>query len=165
MKLCDKEQLVLDSYSRYVDDCRIVLPSIREGWRWVENSFRYSREFEAEDRTSGLTDEQRTAREVTSAMCSLLPFLRFTSEEASMFKCGTLPTLDVRIWKENGTILHSFYEKPTVGNRMLQKTTALPELSIQATLTQEVVRRLINCSESLKVEAKQEILSNCSQSS
>ena len=38
LKLCDREHLISDSYSRYVDNCRIVLPSMREGWRWIENS-------------------------------------------------------------------------------------------------------------------------------
>ena len=80
--------------------------------------------------------------------------MRFTSEDASDFSCGTLPTLDVRVWQKNGVVLHSFYQ---------QRSTALPELSIYATLTQEIIRRLVNCSESLSLGAKQTILNECAQ--
>ena len=44
-------------------------------------------------------------------------------------------------------------------NRVLQKTTALPESSIRSSLTQEVVRRLKNTSESLPKHQVHEILS------
>ena len=33
LKLAKAEGLILDSYSRYVDDCRLVLPSLNLGWR------------------------------------------------------------------------------------------------------------------------------------
>ena len=46
---------------------------------------------------------------------------------------------------------------------MIQKDTAFPEMSVHATLTQEIIRRLQNCSESLDVKVKQDILSDCSQ--
>ena len=35
LALAKKEGLIIDSYSRYVDDCRIILPSLNKGWRWV----------------------------------------------------------------------------------------------------------------------------------
>ena len=82
-------------------------------------------------------------------------------EESGMFGDHRLPTLDTAIWvdEESENISHSFYEKPTCPNVLIQKTTALSESSIRATLVQEVVRRLKNCSECLSVEEKQGILS------
>ena len=97
MKLARREGLIIDSYSRYVDDCRIILPSLSRGWRWTGGRFSYRQSFKEEDEREGLTDQQRTAREVTKAMCSLMSCLKFTAEESSMFPCNTLPTLDVRL--------------------------------------------------------------------
>ena len=79
-------------------------------------------------------------------MCSIMGFLKFTVEESSQFECQTLPTLDIRIWQEKGVAMHAYYEKPTVGNRVILKSTALPKMSIESTLIQEVIRRLQNCS-------------------
>ena len=96
-------------------------------------------------------------------MCSLVPFLRFTGEDASMFLNNRLPTLDTEIWMEKGQVLHAFYEKPTVGNKVLNRDTALPRSSIRATLLQETVRRLLNSSVNLGLEEKQAILSKYAQ--
>ena len=59
--------------------------------------------------------------------------------------------------------MHSFFEKPTCPNRVLQKETALSEMSVRASLTQEIVRRMKNCSKNLPICEKQEILSNFAQ--
>ena len=77
-----------------------------------------------------------------------------------MFSDKRLPTLDTSIWvNNNGTISHSFFEKPMCPNKVLQQDTALAESSIRASLTQEVVRRLKNCSFDLPNSEKQGILS------
>ena len=36
------EELVVDLYCRYVDDCRLILPSLQEGWHWINHMFVYS---------------------------------------------------------------------------------------------------------------------------
>ena len=77
-----------------------------------------------------------------------------------MFGDSRLPTLDTSIWiNEKGQISHIFYEKPMCPNRVLQRETALAESGIRASLTQEVVRRLKNCSSDVKISEKQGILS------
>ena len=96
-------------------------------------------------------------------MCSLVKFLKFTGEEESMFQTKKLPTLDTELWILNGRVMFSYFEKPTVGNKVLNSDTALPLSSIRASLLQETVRRLLNCSEDLALEAKQRILSSFAQ--
>ena len=114
---------------------------------------------------SGLRDDERTTRELVSAMSSLIDFLRFEGEEAGMFENFRLPTLDTELWvcEKTGLIKHAFFEKPICPNRVLQKSTALSDASIRASLTQDVVRRLKNCSMDLEIEEKQAILSNFAQ--
>ena len=110
-------------------------------------------------------DQQRTMREIISSMSSILEFIQFEGEISEMFGDSKLPTLDTKIWlcEETNTVKYSFYEKPTCPNRVIQKSTALNESSIRATLVQEVVRRMKNCSEDLSTEEKQEILSVLAQ--
>ena len=90
------------------------------------------------------------------AMSSLVSFLKFEGEDSSMFLNNRLPTLDTEIWvdPESGLIKFAFYEKPMCPNRILQKTTALSEDSIRASLTQDAVRRLKNCSLDLDITEK-----------
>ena len=98
-------------------------------------------------------------------MSSICEFIQFEGEEGGMFYNGRLPTLDLEIWVDEGSgkILHSFFEKPTCPNKVVQRDTALASSSIRATLTQETVRRLKNCSVDVPAEEKQEILSVFSQ--
>ena len=120
-----------------------------------------------EDMLSGMTDDKRTTKERVAAMSSLIYFLRFEGEEAEagMFENYRLPTLDTELWvcERTGVIKHAFFEKLTCPNRVLQSMTALSDTSVRASLTQEVVRRLRNCSLDLDREEKQSILSTFAQ--
>ena len=51
-----------------------------------------------------------------------------------------------------------FYEKPSVGNRVMNRNTALPTSCIRASLLQETVRRLTNSSTDISTETRTEIL-------
>ena len=137
--------------------------SLLEGWRWVNNKFEFKEEWKQEDLNSSDSDQHRTMRELTKAMSSLVSFLQFEGEESGMYTDCKLPTLDTSIWFENNRFKYEFYEKPTCPNKVLQKDTALSEDSVRASLNQEVVRRLLLCSEDLPIERKQEILSKFAQ--
>ena len=89
--------------------------------------------------------------------------MNFTGEDETMFKTKKLPTLDTELWFEDGQIKHQFFEKPTVGNRVLMADTALPADGLKATLIQEVVRRLENCSIGIDVQVTDRILSEFAQ--
>ena len=165
IKLLDREGIDIYDFFRYVDDNRCFLRPIAEGWRWNGENFQYSDTWYEEDILSELTDQERTTRELVSAMNSLIDFLQFEGEESGQFENYRLPTLDTEIWvcEETGLLKHSFFEKTTCPNRVLQKATALSENSIRASLNQEVVRRLKCCSLDLPLTEKQEILSKFSQ--
>ena len=142
----EKEGLDIDLYMRYVDDSRNMLRPLAPGWRW-DNGFKFREEWAAEDREQGTSSQVRTTTELTKAMNGLVWFLQLTGEDSSMFEDARLPTLDTALWvDEDHKIRYMFYEKPTVPNRVLQSDTALSEMTIVSSLTQEVVRRLLNCS-------------------
>ena len=61
-------------------------------------------------------------KKIARMMCYLAEFLNFTGEEACMFQNKRLPTLDTEMWVvRNEEIRYHFYEKPTLGNRVLLK--------------------------------------------
>ena len=76
-----------------------------------------------------------------------------------------LPTLDTKLWwdADEGKIRYTFYEKPTVPNRTLQKETALSISSVRSSLTQDLVRRMLNCSRSLNINERISIIDDFSQ--
>ena len=159
VKLLEREGVWFDMFLRYVDDCRLFMPSLNPGWIWSGSKFEFSMKQKIDDEEKGISFVQRTTREITKAMCSLTSFLKFTGEDVSMFPDNTLPTLDTTVWIDEGMVKYKFFEKATVGNQVLHRDTALPVSCIRASLLQESVRRLQNCSESLEVETKQDILS------
>ena len=159
VQLMQKENITWDLYLRYVDDCRLFIPVLNKGWHWNGKSFVFSHSREEEDKVNGLSDEHRTTQEIAAAMSTLVGFLRFTGEDKSMFNRGNLPTLDTALWVEDKQIKFEFFEKPTCGNQVVHKESALPKTCIESTLIQETVRRLKNCSRDVKPEIRSEILS------
>ena len=159
------EGLEIGLYVRYVDDSRNMLRPLSPGWRWSKGiGFVYNEQWADEDKKSNINLQSRTRIELTEAMNELVWFLRFTGEDGTMFADNMLPTLDTAMWISNeNQVKFIFYEKPTVPNRVLQRDTALPESTIKASLTQEVVRRLANCSLDTPGDVIRGILSNLAQ--
>ena len=163
VKLMEREGVIMDLFVRYVDDCRIFLTAINEGWRWEGNNFVFDWQWREEDIASGETDSERTTRHLARAICSMVPFLKFTGEECGMFKENILPTLDTKIWCEGEKTKYSFYEKPQVPNRVLMKGTALPESTVRSSLLQEVVRRMEHSNAEIQDRTRSDILSSFAQ--
>ena len=83
-------------------------------------------------------------------MQGLTSCLTFTEETGDEFADGWLPTLDMKlkITSEN-EIQYAFFEKPTCSKICLQSNTALNQNCMIQSLTNEVIRRLKNISESV----------------
>lgn len=167
LQLLQNEDIRTELYKRYVDDSRNLLKPLAEGWYWDNdtNHFEFCpTKYEADIKDASYEqDQKRTTHELTQAMCSLVSFLRMTGEDYTQFEHKKLPTLDTDLWVEGDTVKYSFFEKPTVPNRVLQYTTALSEIGLKSSMVQEVVRRLQNCSESVELEAKQRTMSCLAQ--
>ena len=75
-----------------------------------------------------------------------------------------MPTLDLKIWVQPGgkIVLYEHFVKPMKSNLVVQRRIALSENTKVASLTQEVVRLLLNCSEDLEESQRVEHLNNLS---
>ena len=52
-------------------------------------------------------------------MNSMMSFLNFTVEVEDVFHDGKLPTLDLKVWIQDGVIEDEFHEKPMSGNTLV----------------------------------------------
>ena len=75
-----------------------------------------------------------------------------------------MPTLDLKIWIQPGEkiVLYEHFVKPMKSNLVVQRRSALSENTKVASLTQEVVRVMLNCSEDLEDSKRVEHINNLS---
>ena len=94
-------------------------------------------------------------------MNDVFSFLNLTIEIAEDFEDKKLPTLDLKVWMSlDNKILFEFYEKPMNTNMVLQRKSALSENIKMNSLTQEVIRRMLNCCELAENSCRVESLNN-----
>ena len=144
---------------RYMDDGRVCLPSIKPGWRIIgdgeEEELVFSPVWEREDQDQQLTREELTKRILLKTMNGIEDYLNFTAEVGGEYEGGWLPTLDMEVRvNDQNAIVYRQYEKPISSKRTVQKTSAMGENTKQQILSQDMIRRLRNTSESLGAGAK-----------
>ena len=74
-----ENNICLTDGSRYMDDVRLVLEALREGWRWEDGGLYFSEEWKKEDEASGESNTQRTSRILKDILNSILKFLKVVS--------------------------------------------------------------------------------------
>ena len=159
LSLIAKNNLTLEQKARYMDDIRLWMYSIRLGWRWVDGGLKYSTEWRTEERMAGMTGLQKTVEVIKHMMNSICDFLVLTMESGDDFPGGRLPTLDLNIWVgEDNVTRYIFFEKPMASSMVIQRRSAMPENMRVSTLTQEVIRRMMNTSEKLEQSERNEVI-------
>ena len=160
MTMLKENNIKVDLAACYVDDVRFVTSYIEKGVRWESKQKRFMKKDEwlEEDKAENVSDEQRTARELKKAMNSIFPNIQFTTEIPEDFHDGRLPTLDCTIWLENGRIMYSFYEKEMNSPFCILEQSALPDNTKISSLSQDVVRRMLNTSELVPQEERNNIV-------
>ena len=129
----------------------------------MRNELVYSKEWENEDIREGRSPTKIARDILEGTMEGVQDYLKLTMETGEDFD-GRLPTLDTTLWVDSSNIVHfAFYEKPMCLNQVLQKDTALPENTKQASLAQEMVRRMKNTSELLPMGERIVIVSKYAQ--
>ena len=100
-------------------------------------------------------DTQKPKDEITGEVLkavanSISSMIEFEVDVCSRHEDGKMPVLDLKIWavRENGAtvIKHEFYKKPMASRLTLRGHTVYPASQLRAMMTEEVLRRLRNCS-------------------
>ena len=146
----------------YVDDGRIIMYSIRPGWRWMNGELWYSEEWEQEDKF--LSPTGRTKNVLSRTLGDIVECLEFTVESPEEFPDLWLPTLDISLqMNKDNQVQYRFFEKPTASKLCLQADTALSQNCLVQSLVQDVIRRMLNCSEHIPLEARREVIDDFGQ--
>ena len=150
--------MYLKLYMRYMDDGRALLQALKRGWRWRNNRLVYCLRWEQEDvKRSQL---EVTVEAVKESMKGVTNFLKFTYETGEDYQDGWLwlPTLDSNLKvSPTNTVLYKFYEKPTTINTTILRASAMAENPKVQSLSNELVRRLLNTKEDLPKEYRAEV--------
>ena len=155
--LVGRTGLKIDLYSRYMDDGRIFLHPLKRGWRWMDGRLRFCQRWEMEDGGKSLLEVTRDA--LASSMKGVASYLSFTYESGEDYPDGWLPSLDTSI-KVNpcNQILYRYYEKPTTTNITIRNSTAMAENPKIQSLSNDMVRRLLNTKEELPGQYRAEVV-------
>ena len=145
---------------RYVDDVTAVLETLRLGVRWTVWGLSYKPEWEVEDRTEGLTHDQRTMREYQKMANTILPFIQVTFDTVDDHPSKTLPVLDLQCWTEGKVVLHKYYEKPMSSKYCIMEASAMSQNVKWSSLSQEIIRRMKNTSRRVAHDVREGILTD-----
>ena len=123
----EMNKIEIEAYMRYMDDGRMFLFALKNGWRWRMGELQFSQRWRMEDME--LTGVEITRRALEGSMQEVMKSLNFTTE-VEEGDDQWLPTLDVKIRiEESNRISYQHYEKPTTTNTMVQKRSSLEEYS------------------------------------
>ena len=147
----------------YIDDIRYLTSRIDSGWRYnkKENRITYSEEWEEEDEKLGYSQEKKTSAVILEVMNSINKELTFTTEIPEEFENKRLPTLDFEMWVDRGEkprVRYSFFEKPMNSKFCVMANGAMADNMKKSTLSQEIVRRMLNTSEEQPQDERNRII-------
>ena len=177
MRIMEDNKIKVHLAAIYVDDARFLTQVLKKGWRWEskEKKFKFEEKWREVDENEQLDDNVRHAREVKSAMNSIMPDIQFETELPEDFPNKRLPTLDFEMWLEREIdneipgvpagipirkqkIMYSFFEKPMASPFSVMERSAQPENTKNSTLAQDLVRRMFNTSEMLPQEERDMVI-------
>ena len=96
-------------------------------------------------------------------MVGVVKCLKFTTEISSDFEDNCLPTLDLSLWVKDGKIAYKFFEKPTAASVTVQLNSAMEENCKMKSLSNDVMRGLLNTGRDLPTAQKTRVVDHFSQ--
>ena len=130
-------------FIRYIDDIRVYVFPINNGWSWNGEKWMYD-----ENNKDDLNYEERTKKMLLKTFNSVLESITLTAESEAEFSNGMLPTLDFQTRVRNdGEIEFKYFSKPMASGLLIQKGSALAKQTIFSSLRQDLIRRMCNISD------------------
>ena len=153
---CLSLHIEIPFYMRYVDDTdQLTIPQ-PPGTRYRGGRLEIDPELRAIDATRPA--DIVTAELVQQVANSVSRIIEVTVDVCSNHEDRKMPVLDTKQWVGELSgfpqVLHEFYKKPMASKLALRANTAYSEGQLKATLIQEILRRLRNCSPEISWEDK-----------
>ena len=144
---------------RYMDDGRVAMHPIRNGWRWTDEGLQFCQAWATED--LDLSPTEVTSRIMLGTMNGVVKGINFTVETRLDFDGHWLPTLDIKLAvTPTNRIKFKYYEKEVATNTVLHKKTAMEENQKAQILAQEMVRRMLNTNDMVDKKTRLEVVDN-----
>ena len=148
----------------YVDDNNLFFFILPLGTRWNEEQKKMIIEEEKKEEDEPKKGDMRTMTEMTKMANSISPIIQWTNDCPGANEDLKMPSLDLKVWLEEKEgeqkISFEHYRKPNSTRLLILVRSAMPSRVKRATLTQEALRILRNCSPSISWKRKAEFLSD-----
>ena len=141
-------------YERYVDDSNQVAVVPDKGATYDKES----KKVKIDENNTNIQeeDDERLARIMLDIANDIMDCIKMEADWPSKNNDKRLPILDMKVWMDTqGTILFSHYEKPMSNKAVLNSQSAHPAACKRGVHTQEIIRRILNCSK--KLDWKKEV--------
>jgi hypothetical protein len=145
-----KAGMEIEMYERYVDDSNqiAVVPPKGAKYDTREKKVKVDKDLENIQEE----EDERIARVLLEIANDVMPCIKMEADWATKNQKKKLPILDMEVWMEKGSILYTHYEKPMSCKSILNSKSAHPANCKKGVHTQEVLRRILNCSQKLDWE-------------
>ena len=145
--------IVLRMKKCYVDDVNYGLPPTPPGLRYDNGQLHIEEAMTVHDVL--IAEDIRTMQIITAIGNSIHESTQLEYDCASLHDDKKMPILDLKVWvNETNHIMHEFYAKDVSSKSVTHHDSALPDDVKMTVLTQEGLRRLLNCSRTLPWDAK-----------
>ena len=153
-KRLDTINIQLPLHERYVDDSNVGTEETEVGARYNGERLVVTEESRNED--ADLEADKRTMLLLQKVANSIHPTIRVTIDFPSNHVDGKVPMLNIKSWVETTErrtrIKYEHYEKEMATKAVMHARSAVPEQMKRTVLTQELLRRFVNCSRDLPWE-------------
>ena len=140
-------------YERYVDDSNQIAIVPPKGSIYDKTEKRIV--IDPEKQNEDTEEDERLAKILLSIPNDIMPCVVMEGDWPSKNRDYKLPILDMKVWTDaSGTLLYQHYEKPVSSKTVLNSKSAHSTASKRSVHTQEVIRRLLNCSVKLDWETE-----------
>ena len=140
-------------YERYVDDSNQMAVTPPPGTRYNKETKKIAVDPQKVAEDEDKEGDERLAHLLLEIANSILKCVRMEGDWPSKNTDKKLPILDMKVWTDReGNILYQHYEKDVSSKTVLHSKSAHSAACKRSVHTQEVLRRLLNCSRRLQWE-------------
>ena len=150
LEKAQKAGIEIKKYERYVDDSNQIVVIPPKGAKYDMEKEEIV--IDEEQMHIEEEDDARIARVLLDIANNVMPCIKMEAEWPTKTEKKKLPILDMEVWMKEGAILYSHYEKPMSCRSVLNSQSAHSATCKRGVHTQEMVRRMLNCSRNLNWE-------------
>ena len=129
-KRMEDENVEVVVYKRYVDDINLIVEMNDD------------------------SEEEDVWNRIKEAGNKIHRSIQLEADYPSNNPSNKVPILDIKVWVENGKVLHEYYSKPVSSKAVIDSRSAMPLKDKRTVLTQDLLRVMLRCSPELPWEVK-----------